>query len=425
MTASPSTQQINQDNELDNPKIYKSVLSGISWTLVFKGLALTVLTQPRIKLMLNICQGNSAKAALYLGRIRAVGALSEFMVGPLFGRLSDKFGRKSIMQTSMISGVLGNALIFMFPTSLTAHVVGNIPTIALDTAFFATMRASLSDVMSGKNIAENAFTSMLPAGIAMVMAPAIGGRLNPRAAYLFATVASLLGYFQVNNLKETLAMSKRMELDYSACNPFAFIRLFTGTGKDGRILRTLASISGIQTLTDSRLLLDVATLHMRTSLKWNTTTISKHLFFLRAFEMSGAFTAKSTVRNFGRIGHTHFSHVLKCVGYIVWSNATSKKSMRIAAVLLMFSFRQRDGVETMMTEYGVKEGMGKGQMEAYKMNFRSIFNLIGPLVYARCFALGSNSASNGMLGAGLPFSAAASFVGLAEMMLLTLPGGLV
>jgi len=99
--------------------------------------------------------------------------------------------------------------------------------------------------------------------------------------------------------------------------------------------------------------------------------------------------------------------------------------MRIAAVLLMFSFRQRDGVETMMTEYGVKEGMGKGQMEAYKMNFRSIFNLIGPLVYARCFALGSNSASNGMLGAGLPFSAAASFVGLAEMMLLTLPGGLV
>ena len=415
-----TTPSPNDDDDIDNPNIYKPVLKGISWTLVFKGLALTVLTQPRVKLMLDICHGNASTAAITLSKIRAVGALSEFLVGPFFGRLSDKLGRKFVMQLSMVSGVFGNGLIYFFPHSLLAHIVGAIPVIALDTAFFATMRAMMSDVMSGKNIAENAFVSMVPAGIAMVLAPMIGGRINPRNAYLFATVASALGYFQVANLRETLAPEKRMELDLAACNPFAFLRLFQGIGKEGRILRTLCTISGIQTMTDSRLILDVATLHMRSSLQWSAAKASKHLTFLRGFEMSGAFVAKRTVGYFGRIGHTHFSHLFKFLGYIVWSRATNQRQMRIAAILLMMGFRQRDGVETMITEYGVLQGMGKGQMEAYKMNFRSIFNLIAPLIFGRVYAWGTEQQSNQWMQ-GSPFLASAFFVVLSEALLLTLP----
>ena len=47
-----------------------------------------------------------------LARLTAMGALSEFAVNPLFGRLSDRFGRKPMIVGSVIFTALANALTF-------------------------------------------------------------------------------------------------------------------------------------------------------------------------------------------------------------------------------------------------------------------------------------------------------------------------
>ena len=145
------------EDRLDDPSVFKPVLSSISWCIVWKGLASTVITQAHINQMVANCNGDAGRAALVLGRIRAVGAAFEFLIGPLCGRLSDMYGRKVIMGASMVASMVGNMTIACFPRSTVAMVLGTIPMIALDTAFFAVMRAMLADVMSGKNIAQNAF----------------------------------------------------------------------------------------------------------------------------------------------------------------------------------------------------------------------------------------------------------------------------
>ena len=372
------------EKQLDDPEIYKPVLYGISSSLIFRALAANVITSSRVSLMLEIFKGNSSLAALELGKIRAVGAFLEFLIGPLFGNLSDAYGRKFGMLPSALMNFISSTFILMNPVSLFAHwsLVLNI---AFDTVFFAQMRAQMADCMSGRNIAENAFMHMAPAGLAMISAPWISGRLNAIQCYRMSSIVSLLTIWVLYNQEETLDESERRKVDLKACNPFAFLQLFTS----GPTLLTLTLTSGIQTYTDSRLMENTATLMMKEKLNYSDKQVSGLLTRMAMTGFLGVPVGKYSIKTFGRTLHTHISHIFKIVSYFVWSYLTGP-TMQYAQWILMFGTRQRDGTETLMTEVGVAKGFGKGQMESYKMNWRSVTNFIAPLIYSRIFVYGKN-----------------------------------
>ena len=66
-----------------------------------------------------------------------------------------------------------------------------------------------------------------------------------------------------------------------------------------------------------------------------------------------------------------------------------------------------------MTELGAKRGLGRGQVESYKFNWRSFSNLLAPLAFSRLFAMGKARGD-----AALPFVGAAAFVAIAELLML-------
>ena len=72
---------------IDDPDIYKPVLYSISSVLVFKALSGGVTKAGLIKSMIAIHGGDTSKAAASLATISASGALLEFAVGPLFGKV--------------------------------------------------------------------------------------------------------------------------------------------------------------------------------------------------------------------------------------------------------------------------------------------------------------------------------------------------
>jgi hypothetical protein len=284
----------------------------------------------------------------------------------------------------------------------------------VDTAFFAAMRAMMADVMSGKNIAENGFINMALAGLAVAFAPLIAARSSARKNAQLATISGALSVLVMARMVETLPKCSRMSpnsLDWESCNPFAFRRLFT----NGRGLATLSLVSGFQTYTDPRLMEECAILVMREKLKWSDRAIQVHLSIMSQSIVFGVGAGKFTVRALGRLNHTHMCHLVKIACFFWWSRANSLVAMRAVQGLMVFGQRQRDGVETLMTDVGVAKGMGKGQLEAYKMNWRSISNLLAPLVYARVFVWGR---PNNNLGA--PFVAAAIFTSFSEAVMLTL-----
>ena len=151
---------------MDDPDVYQPVLYGISCSMLFRAVASNLLTASRVSLMIRIFEGQSSLAALELGKIRAAGAFLEFLVGPFFGSLSDAYGRKFGMMPSAIMNVFSSLLVWVNPMSLYAHWLciehraGH--------CFFCSDQGTDGGLHDGRNIAENAFMHMAPAGLAMV-----------------------------------------------------------------------------------------------------------------------------------------------------------------------------------------------------------------------------------------------------------------
>jgi MFS family permease len=402
---------VNEIPPIDDEETYKPVLYSIASVLVFKALCGGLTKNGTIKMMIDIHKGDTVKAAASLSMIQSLGALLEFAIGPYFGNLSDIYGRKFVMSLNPIVVFAHYLLLLTNPKSLWAHYT-KVPVIAIETTFYATMRAMMADVMSGQNIAENGYINMAPAGLAIVVAPLVAIRLSTRQNLMLATALSGAACWIVLKLQETLPPKSRMavsELDLASCNPFAFTRLFT----NGHELAALSLISGVQTCTDPRLMDEVSTLVMRDKLQWGDKRVQGQLALMSASSIMGVPAGKYSVRTLGRLGHTHFAHFFKFMTYVLWGRANNSRSMRMTQLVHIFGQRQRDGIETLITDLGATKGLGRGQVESYKYNWRSISNLLAPLCYSRLFAVGK---ANG--NPGLPFVGAAAFVATAELLMV-------
>jgi MFS family permease len=322
------SESLSRKRVLDEEAVYKPILQGIGVALAMKELTNNLVFHARVKYLVDACNGDTAAAATSIGSIQAAGAFLEFMVGPLFGRLSDRFGRKPVMLLGPAAAVVGHALVLLKPESVWMHWLTRVPIIALDTAFFATMRGMLADVMSGDNIARNAFINMSAAGVAVVAGPRIAARLSARQNFQLALVCGAVGVLAVARLEETLWEGERLPVDLAACNPFAFTRLFT----NGRALASLSLVSGLQTFGDPRLVMESATLVMQEKLGWGSEQISNFLSTMGLSQITGAVTAKLTITRLGRLGHTHLANLCNAVGFVLWGSATSARQMYLTQV---------------------------------------------------------------------------------------------
>lgn len=396
---------------VDDQAVYKPVLYSISTMLMFKAFANSMMIKARVNTVVKIHKGNTAKAAATLGRIQSLGAVLEFLVGPALGRLSDVYGRRFLMQLAPFSLFVSNALVLFTPYSVWVHYA-RVPTIAMDTSSFATVRAMMADVMSGRNIVENGFISMSAAGIGFLLAPVVAARLSTGSIIKLATFCYGMAFFVSRQMPETLPLRARRpltSLDLKSSSPLASYQLFT----NGFNMAMLSLVMAVQTLTDPRLMDDVAALVMRDKLKWNSNQIQRQFFFMNLSLNYGVLAGRFMVQRLGRFYHTHVAHLFKILAYMVWSRADGVWSMGFAQYLLVGGQRQRDGVETIITELAVQKGLGKGQVEAYKMNLRSVSNIVAPLVFARAFSIGKSKGNS-----ALPFVVAVAFVAVSEAVLL-------
>ena len=335
----------------------------MSLIMSLKMLSSSVTVNARAECFLGIFRGDTAAASRALGNVAGAGALLEFLLGPLLGRFSDAFGRKPALLLAPLVTLLGNMLVSLAPASLGVHCFARVVMIAFDTAFFSAVRASQADVMSGSFMAQNAFMYMGLAGISVPLAPYIAGRLSPLNAFrLSAAAAGVASLAVVVAVQETLQISERLALGpLSACSPLAFLRLF----RLGPTMSWLTVCSGLQTLTDYRLVEETSTLIMRDKLSWGSKQISRFLTLVGGYILCAPLAAKFSIKAFGRLGHTRFSNLANAVGYTCWARADSFRSMRNAQIPLVFGGRKRDGVETLMSDIGSHAyGMGKGELES-------------------------------------------------------------
>ena len=102
----------------------------------------------------------------------------------------------------------------------------------------------------------------------------------------------------------------------------------------------------------------------------------------------GGLLGKPMMQAFGQLGLTTFSNGVNCFAQILGAIARSVPGMYLHVLVTGVGERKRDGVETMITKLGAERGYGRGELAAAMANFRSIANILAPLLYGYSYAFG-------------------------------------
>ena len=206
----------------------KAAVPFIFATALMDVLALGVMIPVLPNLVKSMAGGDTARAADYTMVFAVTWGAMQFVVSPLQGMLSDRFGRRPVLLISVFG--LGIDYIFMaLAPTLAWLYVGRVIN-GVTSASFSTANAYIADVTAPEDRAK-AFGLMGAAwGVGFVIGPVIGGLLGQMNLrwpfYLSAALALtnwLYGYFI---LPESLPKSRRAKtLNWAKANPLGSLAL--------------------------------------------------------------------------------------------------------------------------------------------------------------------------------------------------------
>lgn len=181
------------------------------------GIIMPVLPQ----LLLHMGSPNIAAAARVAGVLLVVYSVLQFMSGPLIGNLSDRFGRRPVILTSLFAFGIDYLLMGFAPTIAWLFVGRIVAGIA--GAVYAPANAFVADITPPEKRAQAFGLVSAGFGVGFILGPAVGGALGemgPRAPFFAA--AALAGVnllFGLFVLPESLPKDRRRPFSWSRANP--------------------------------------------------------------------------------------------------------------------------------------------------------------------------------------------------------------
>lgn len=167
--------------------------------------------------------GSFSTASQYSGWLMSSYAIMQFLISPILGGLSDKYGRRPIILASLIGFSIDYLILANAPT-ITWLFVGRILA-GITGASFTTAQAYIADVSQPKDRAKNFGMVGAAFGLGFIAGPAIGGILATwglrtpfYAAAVLTALNFLYGYFV---LPESLSKEHRREFDWKRANPIS------------------------------------------------------------------------------------------------------------------------------------------------------------------------------------------------------------
>jgi DHA1 family tetracycline resistance protein-like MFS transporter len=200
----------------------QAALGFIFVTLLIDVIGFGVIIPVLPKLIEHLIHGNISQAAPYAGLMALAYSLMQFFFSPIIGNLSDRFGRRPVLLTSLF-GFGIDYLFLAFAPSIGWLFVGRIIA-GITGASFTTASAYIADVSEPEKRAANFGMVGVAFGVGFIVGPVIGGILGKyNVQYPFLAAAGLAflnviyGYFV---LPESLPKENRRPLDWKRCSPW-------------------------------------------------------------------------------------------------------------------------------------------------------------------------------------------------------------
>lgn len=223
-------------------KKHSAALGFIFVTLFVDVLGLGVIIPVMPKLLETLGQIDVSTATQYSGYLTFTYASMQFLFSSVLGNLSDRYGRRPVLLSSLLG--FGIDYIFMaFAPTIGWLFVGR--TIAgITGASNSTATAYIADISTGKNRAANFGLVGAASGLGFIIGIGLGaylGDINVKypfmAAAAFALINAAYGYFV---LPESLALKNRRKFEWKKSNPISSLR---NLGKYPALIGLVASFS--------------------------------------------------------------------------------------------------------------------------------------------------------------------------------------
>ncbi|MFM9051027.1 MAG: TCR/Tet family MFS transporter [Bacteroidota bacterium] len=204
----------------------RRALTFIFVTVLIDVIGLGIILPVLPALIQEIHGGTVADASFYGGLLTFAYSSMQFLLSPVIGALSDRFGRRPVLLASLFGfGIdyilmgLASSILWLFIGRIIAGITG---------ASFTTAGAYIADVSPPEKRAQGFGMLGAAFGVGFIIGPVIGGLLGhfgPRtpffAAAALAILNALYGYFI---LPESLRKENRRLFDWRRAHPLSTLR---------------------------------------------------------------------------------------------------------------------------------------------------------------------------------------------------------
>ena len=340
-----------------------------------------MLLQSRPHLAMQVMGGSSTQAGVLLGQLVSGAALLEFFINPVFGRMSDTYGRSIFLKIGSLGPTLTRLSVFLRP-SLATIALDRVLAPAIVTAWFSVMRASQTDKMSGPELAQAQGPVAVAAGLGVIAGPVLDGALSgyggSKLPFLGAAVMSgLTSLLFATTYKESLLDGDKKPMHWADCQPFGFVKML----RMSRAVKWLMVTAGVQAFAEGRTITEINTIFCTKDLGWSTPKLTSFISTYGIGVLIGGIFGGKQIAYLGQKTHTTVSNLSNFVSFMVWGYATKSTSwlLFVALGIGLLGQRKRDCVESSVTDICVARGMGKGEVSASLANFRTLPGIIGPI----------------------------------------------
>ncbi|TGK20756.1 MFS transporter [Leptospira fluminis] len=221
----------------------KNALRFVLITLLidFTGFGIIVPVIPQ--LIEQLIGGDLSQASLYGGWLTFAYAFTQFIFAPILGGLSDRFGRRPVLLSSLFG--LGVDYVFLaFAPNIWWLFLGRIVS-GLTGASYSAAGAYIADISPPEKRSQNFGLIGAAFGVGFIVGPVIGGifsQFGPRAPFMVAAGLSFINWiYGYLVLPESLAESNRRKFEWKRANPVgSLVQLNRLPGANSGLLLSVA-----------------------------------------------------------------------------------------------------------------------------------------------------------------------------------------
>lgn len=348
------------------------------------------------------------------GYFVALYALMQFVASPVLGALSDRFGRRPVLLSSLF-GAAVDYLVMAFATSLPILFIGRIIS-GLTGAGMTVANSYMADISNDENRAANFGLIGAGFGIGFIAGPVLGGLLghfSPVAPFIGAAVLNMINFlFGLFILPESLDEAHRRHLEYKKLNPLSSLFKLLS---QSHILIYLVTF-GLMVLAGS-VHPSIWTLYTEYKFGWEAWQVGLSLSFVGLiFGFSQAVLTKKLVPQWGEVKSLKVGLAFNIAGFVLYAIAT--QGWMIYPIMLGTCLSGLTGpcLQSIMTKQVPPDR--QGELQGGIISITSLASIIAPILYSQSFNWATTKAPDAFRITGLPYFIAALVVFISWILLL-------